>query len=118
MISHHDPGTNQCNQDNHIERIRKNPNSTSLPTHHFLFGAQHAQLAKAHVEGGALVGAISLADHHHIDAARQRGLVDAFVQLLDSHQHLAGQLAHVVHGVRLEGRGVAECISQVIGSTK
>ena len=83
-----------------------------LTTHHFLLGAQHPQLAEAHVEGGALVGAVALLHHHHIDAAGQRGLVDALVQLLDRHQHLARQLAHVVHGVGLhraqwgEGRRV------------
>lgn len=72
-------------------------------TYHFLFGAQHAQLAEAHVEWRALVGAISLADDHDVYAARQRGLVDAFVQFLDGDQHLTCQLAHVVHGVGLNG---------------
>lgn len=63
---------------------------------------QHPQLPKAHVEGRALVGAISLANDHHVDAARQRGLVDAFVQFFDGYQHLTSQLAHVVHGVGLD----------------
>lgn len=73
------------------------------PTYHFLFGAQHAQLPKAHVEWRALVGAISLANNHYIDAARQCGLVDAFVQFFDGYQHLTSQLAHVVHGDGLVG---------------
>lgn len=74
-----------------------------MGTYHFLFGAQHAQLPEAHVEWRALVGAISLADDHNVDAARERGLVDAFVQFLDGDQHLTCQLAHVVHGVSLNG---------------
>ncbi|TNN78779.1 hypothetical protein EYF80_010949 [Liparis tanakae] len=59
-------------------------------------GATHryAQLAKAHMERRALVGAVSLADHHHIDAAGQGGLIDAFIQFFDGHQHLTCQLAH------------------------
>lgn len=73
------------------------------PTYHFLFGAQHTQLPKAHVERRALVGAISLANDHHIDAARQRSLVYAFVQFFDGYQHLTSQLAHIVHGVGLDG---------------
>lgn len=76
-------------------------------THHFLFRAQHSQLPEAHMEWWALVGAISLADNHNIDAARQRGLIDAFVQFFDGHQHLTCQLAHVVHGVSLkEGKQI------------
>lgn len=41
-----------------------------LSTHHFLFGAQHSQLAEAHVERWALVGAVSLANNYNINAAR------------------------------------------------
>lgn len=77
-------------------------NKTNV-THHFLFRPQYTQLAEADVERRALVGAISLADNHNIDAARQCGLINALVQFFDSYQNLACQLAHVVHGVRLEG---------------
>lgn len=38
-------------------------------TYHFLFGAENTQLAKAHMKWWALVGAISLADDHDINAA-------------------------------------------------
>lgn len=54
------------------------------------------------MEGGALKGAVSLADDHDINAAWQRGLIDALVQFFDRHQDLTGQLSHVVHGVRLQ----------------
>lgn len=73
-------------------------------THHFLFGAQHTQFAEAHMERGALVGAILLADHHYIDAAWERGLVNALIQLLHGHQHLTCQLPHIIHGARLKKR--------------
>lgn len=55
------------------------------------------------MEWWALVGAISLANDHNVDAARERGLVYAFVQFFDGDQHLTCQLAHVVHGVGLDG---------------
>lgn len=85
-------------------------------TYHFLFRAQYTQLAEAHVEWWALVSAISLADNHNIDAARQRGLINALIQFFDGYQHLTCQLAHVVHGVRLEG-GREQNISWVKGKT-
>lgn len=72
-------------------------------TYHFFFGAQHTQLAEAHMEWRALVSAVSLADNHNIDASRQRGLINALVQFFNGYQHLTCQLAHVVHGVRLVG---------------
>ncbi len=71
-------------------------------THHFLFGAQHTQFSEAHMERGALVGAVLLLDHHYIDATWKRGLVNALIQLLHGHQHLTGQLPHVIHAVRLK----------------
>lgn len=73
----------------------------SQSTYHFLPWPQDPQLAESDVEGGAQEGAIGLADHHHVYAARQGGLVDALVQLFDSDQHLPCQLTHVVHGVSL-----------------
>lgn len=85
------------------------PTAHSLPvsSHHFLTGAQHAHLAEANVEGRALQGAVGLTHHDDIDAARQGGRVQAPVQLLHLHKHLACQLAHVVHGLRLrEGERV------------
>ena len=87
------------------DKKKQNKHLISLSTHHFLLGAQHSQLAEAHMEGGALVGAVPLPHHHHVDAARQRGLVDALVQLLHRHKHLARQLTHVVHSVRLAKEG-------------
>lgn len=73
-------------------------------TYNFLSGAQNTKFSKAHVEGRALEGAIGLPHHDDVDATRQRGLVDPLVQLLHRHQHLARQLPHVVHGVRLSAR--------------
>lgn len=74
---------------------------SKLGTHYFLPGAQHSQFSKAHVERGALESPVRLSDHDHIDAARQRGLIEPLVQLLHRHQHLTRQLPHVVHGVHL-----------------
>lgn len=72
-----------------------------LGTHYFFPGSQHSQFSKAHMERGALESPIRLADHDHIDATRQCGLIDPLVQLLHRHQHLTCQLPHVVHGVHL-----------------
>jgi len=72
--------------------------SISSP-HHFLAGAQHAHLAKAHVEGRAAQGAVGLAHHDDVDAPGQGGRVQPPVQLLHLHEHLPGQLPHVVHGL-------------------
>lgn len=96
--------------------VRENKEIKTPWTYHFLFWAQYTQLAKAHMEWRALVGAISLADNHNINAARQRGLINALVQFFDGDQHLTCQLAYVVHGVRLEG-GKEQNISWVKGKT-
>lgn len=71
-------------------------------THHLLLGPQDPQLPEAHVEGRALVGAILLSHNHHVDAAGQRGLVDALVELLHRDDHLPRQLPHIIHGLRLK----------------
>lgn len=70
-----------------------------LSPHHFLSGPQDPQLAKAHVERGALQGAIGLSHHNDIDAAGEGGGIEASVQLFDLDKHLACQLAHEVHGL-------------------
>ena len=78
------------------------PPPPSCGTHHFLSGAQDTHLAEADVEGRALQRAIGRAHHDDVDAAGERGRVDAAVQLLHLHEHLARQLSHVVHGLRLQ----------------
>lgn len=78
-----------------------------LGTHYFFPGAQHSQFSKAHVERGALKSPIGLSDHDHVDAARQRGLIDPLVELLHRHQHLTRQLPHIVHGVHLPVKTLA-----------
>lgn len=75
-----------------------------LATHYFLPGAQHSQFSEADMERGALERPIRLADHDHVDAAWQSGLIDPLIQLLYCHQHLARQLPHVVHGVHLSAK--------------
>lgn len=71
--------------------------------YHFLPGAKHPQFTKSNMERRALERPIRLSDHNHVNAAWQSGLVDAFVQLLHSHQHLARQMPHIVHGAHLSG---------------
>ena len=70
-------------------------------THNFLLGAQHAQLAEAHVERGTLEWPIRLSHHKDIDAPCKSGGVEATVQLLHRHKHSLCQLAHNIHGVGL-----------------
>lgn len=86
-----------------VSHASRAPVITCAPaiTHHFLFGAQHSQFPKAHMKRRTLVGPVLLPYDHHVDAARQRGLVDALIQLLHRHQHLTCQLSHIVHGVYL-----------------
>ena len=74
------------------------PSSSSV----FPTQPQDPQLPEAHVEGRALVGAIQLSHNHHVDAAGQRGLVDALVELLHCDDHLPRQLPHIIHGLRLK----------------
>lgn len=69
------------------------------------------------MEWWALVGTISLADNHNINAAGQRGLINSFIQFFNGYQHLTCQLAHVVHGVGLEGAKQLN-ISRVKGKTE
>lgn len=67
--------------------------------HHFLSGAQDAHLAEANVERRALQRAIGLFHHNDVDAAGEGGRVESSVELFDLDEHLACQLAHVVHGL-------------------
>lgn len=73
-------------------------------TNNFLLGAQHAQLAKADVEWGALERAIRLAHHDHVDSPCERGGVEASVELLHRHENRLRQLAHEIHGLGLESK--------------
>lgn len=75
------------------------------PPHHFLSGTQDAHLAEADVERRALQRSIGLPHHDDVNAAGKGGGVEAPVELLDLDEHLACQLAHVVHGLAglLEG---------------
>lgn len=70
----------------------------------FLLGAQHAQLAEAHVEGRALEGSIGLLHHDHVDSPREGGRVESAVQLLHRHKHRLRQLAHDIHGLGLRAK--------------
>lgn len=72
-----------------------------MSAHDLLLGAQHAQLAEAHVEGGALEGSIGLLHHDHVDAPREGCRVESAVQLLHRHKHRLRQLAHDIHGLGL-----------------
>lgn len=67
-------------------------------THHLLPRPKHAQLAEAHVEGGAPEGAVLLLHHQHIDAPTQCGRVQAPIQLFHRPEHCLRQLPHIVHG--------------------
>ena len=71
-------------------------------THNFLLGAQHTKLAKANVKGGTLERSIRLSYNYNIDASGESGRVKATVQLLHCHKHSLRQLAHDIHGLRLE----------------
>lgn len=75
--------------------------------HHFLPGAEDAHLAEANVERRALQRAIGLFHHNDVDAAGEGGRVESSVELFDLDEHLACQLAHVVHGLAglLEEKG-------------
>ena len=74
--------------------------------YHFLSGPEDSHLAEANVERRALQGSIGLPHHDDVDAAGQGGGIEASVQLFDLDEHLARQLAHVVHGLTglVEGR--------------
>lgn len=67
--------------------------------YHFLSGPEDAHFAEANVERRALQGAIRLSHHDDVDAAGKGGGIEASVQLFDLDEHLACQLAHVVHGL-------------------
>lgn len=71
-------------------------------TDNFLLGAQHAELAKADVEGRTPEGAIRLAHHDHVDSSGQSGGIETSVELLHRHKHRLGQLAHEIHGLGLQ----------------
>lgn len=73
-----------------------------MSTNNFLLGAQHAQLAEAHVEGRALEGSIGLLHHNHVDSPCESGRVESAVQLLHRHKHRLRQLAHDIHGLGLQ----------------
>ena len=77
-----------------------------LSPYHFLSGAEDTHFAKADVEGRALQGAIGLSHYNDVNAAGKGGRIEAPVELFDLDEHLACQLAHVVHGLTglLEGK--------------
>lgn len=66
-------------------------------THHFEPGAQHAELAEAHVEGRAREAAVGLLHHHHVDGARQRRPIDLVVKLPEVRDELP-YIVHRIHG--------------------
>ena len=70
-----------------------------LSPHHFLSGPEDTHLAEAYVERRALQGSIRLSHYNDVNAAREGGGIEASVQLFDLDEHLARQLAHVVHGL-------------------
>lgn len=80
------------------------PGRRVLRSYHFLSGAQDPHLPKADVERGTLQAPVGLADDDDVDTPGQGGRVQALVELLHGHKHLARQLPDVIHGLSLENR--------------
>lgn len=66
-------------------------------TYHFEPRAQHAKLAKSHMEGRASEAAIRLLHHHHVNGPRQRRAVDLVVEVAEVRDELA-DIVHRIHG--------------------
>lgn len=87
-----------------MPKVFSNSNLTPTRSYHFLPGAKNSHLPKADVEWGALKAPIGLANNDDVDASRKCGRVQTLVEFLHGDKHLACELSHVIHGLRLQSR--------------